>query len=175
MARMREAAGQGGTEAAETQSKSGQTGGESSLAQPGRGGQDRVSAVGIPEISSASSSCWMPRANNARGKVRGALPRSPARGTPPETPSPLSLALQIPERSSPSRVRFAAQNRRALDCSGPFRTTHLDKGKGANAKATPGSSAVTKGDISIEALRGTFLSRLDTDRLPHLHLAELAG
>jgi hypothetical protein len=104
----------------------------------------------------------MPRANHARGKVRGALPRTPARGTPPETPGPLSLALQIAERSSPSRVRCAAQNRRALDCSGPFRTTHFDKGKGANAKATPGSSAVTKGDISIEALRGTFLSRLDT-------------
>jgi hypothetical protein len=84
------------------------------------------------------------------------------RGTPPETPGPLSLALQIPERSSPSRVRCAAQNRRALDCSGPFRTTHSDKGKGADAKATPGSSSITKGDISIEAPRGTFLSRLDT-------------
>ena len=82
MARMREAAGQGGTEAAETQSKGGQAGGESSLAQPGRGGQDQVSAVGIPEISRASGSCWMPRANHARGKVRGALPRTPARGTP---------------------------------------------------------------------------------------------
>jgi hypothetical protein len=29
--------------------------------------------------------CLMPRANNARGKVFGALPRIPARGTPPGT------------------------------------------------------------------------------------------
>ena len=63
---------------------------------------------------------FMPRAEDARGKVRGALPRIPARGTPPETPGLLSLRLQIPERSSPSRVRSAAQNRRALDRSGPF-------------------------------------------------------
>jgi hypothetical protein len=33
----------------------------------------------------------------------------------------LSLHAHVPERSSPSRVRFAAQNRRALDRSGPFR------------------------------------------------------
>jgi len=33
----------------------------------------------------------------------------------------LSLHAYVPERSSPSRVRFAAQNRRALDGSGPFR------------------------------------------------------
>lgn len=63
----------------------------------------------------------MPRAENARGKVRGALPRTPARGTPPETPGPLSLPPHVPERSSPSRVRFAAQKPRALDRSGPFR------------------------------------------------------
>ena len=32
--------------------------------------------------------CLMPRAENARGKVLGALPRIPARGMPPETPAP---------------------------------------------------------------------------------------
>jgi hypothetical protein len=37
------------------------------------------------------------------------------------TASPLSLHRHLPERSSPSRVRFVAQNRRALDHSGPFR------------------------------------------------------
>ena len=63
----------------------------------------------------------MPRAKNARGKVRGALPRTPARGTPPETPGPLSLLPHVPERSSPSRVRCAAHKPRALDRSGPFR------------------------------------------------------
>ena len=65
--------------------------------------------------------CLMPRAETARGKVRGALPRTPARGTPPETPGPLSLLPHVPERSSPSRVRFAAHKPRALDGSGPFR------------------------------------------------------
>jgi hypothetical protein len=65
--------------------------------------------------------CWMPRAKSARGKVLGALPRIPARGTPPETPGPLSLLPHVPERSSPSRVRFAAHKPRALDRSGPFR------------------------------------------------------
>src|SRR5262245_57943647 len=34
---------------------------------------------------------FMPRAKTARGKGRRALPRIPARGTPPETPGPLSL------------------------------------------------------------------------------------
>ena len=76
---------------------------------------------------------WIPRAQNARGKVLGALPRIPARGTPPETPGPLSLLRHVPERSSPSRVRgrksfqtrkrfsSAALTTRALDGSGPFR------------------------------------------------------
>jgi hypothetical protein len=76
----------------------------------------------------------MPRAEYARGKVLGALPRIPARGTPPETPGPLSLLPHVPERSSPSRVRFAAQKRRALDGSGPFRRFPNEKGKRANAK-----------------------------------------
>jgi hypothetical protein len=65
--------------------------------------------------------CCIPRAKSARGKVLGALPRTPARGTPPETPGPLSLLPQVPERSSPSRVRCAAHKPRALDRSGPFR------------------------------------------------------
>ena len=50
-------------------------------------------------------------------------------------PGPLSLHAHLPERSSPSRVRFAAQKPRALDCSGPFRSLILHKGKGASAKA----------------------------------------
>jgi hypothetical protein len=49
--------------------------------------------------------------------------------------SPLSLHPHLSERSSPSRVRSAAQNPRALDRSGPFRTPTLEKGKGATAKA----------------------------------------
>ena len=72
-------------------------------------------------------------AQKARGKVRGALPRIPARGTPPETPGPLSLLPHVPERSSPSRVRFAAHKPRALDRSGPFRKLINEKEKRANA------------------------------------------
>jgi len=93
--------------------------------------------------------CLMPRANNARGKVLGALPRTPARGKPPETPGPLSLHLHVPERSSPSRVRSgkssqkrkrfssAAHKPRALDGCGPFRRLTNEKRKGANAKTKP--------------------------------------
>jgi hypothetical protein len=79
----------------------------------------------------------MPRAENARGKVRGALPRIPARGTPPEPPGPLSLPFHVPERSSPSRVRSAAHKPRALDRCGPFRRLTNEKGKRANAKTNP--------------------------------------
>ena len=66
---------------------------------------------------------WMPRAQDARGKVRGERPRTPARGTHPEIPGPLSLLPHLLERSSPSRVRSAALKPRALDRSGPFRTS----------------------------------------------------
>ncbi len=36
-------------------------------------------------------------------------------------PAPFPFTHTLPERSSPSRVRYAAQNARALDRSGPFR------------------------------------------------------
>lgn len=74
-----------------------------------------------------------------RGKVRGALPR---------TPGPLSLAQYVPERSSRSRVRggksfqtrqrfsSAAHNPRALDRSGPFRKAILISGKGGPRKGS---------------------------------------
>src|SRR5581483_379759 len=75
---------------------------------------------------------FMPRQKRAvRYAGRGPAPRQG--GYPPETPRPLSLPPQVPERSSPSRVRSgksfqtrkrfssAAQNARALDGSGPFR------------------------------------------------------
>jgi len=86
---------------------------------------------------------FMPRAESARGKVHGALPRVPARGTPPETPGPLSLPPYVPERSSPSRVRCAAHKSRALDRSGPFRRFTNEKGKRANAN--PSHSAALCG------------------------------
>src|ERR1019366_3488687 len=46
----------------------------------------------------------MPRANSARGKVLGGLPRSPARGAPPETPPPLPLPPLFHNRPPPPRV-----------------------------------------------------------------------
>ena len=63
---------------------------------------------------------FMPRKRRAvRYAGRGPAPRQG--GYPPETPRPLSLPLDVPERSSPSRVRCAAHKPRALDRSGPFR------------------------------------------------------
>jgi hypothetical protein len=50
---------------------------------------------------------------------------------------PLSLHRHLPERSSLSRVRCAAQTPRALDRSRPFRNSSLEKGKGAHAKEKP--------------------------------------
>jgi hypothetical protein len=55
----------------------------------------------------------------------------------PRPATPLSLHPHLSERSSPSRVRYAAQNQRTLDRSGPFRTLTLEKGKVATAKAKP--------------------------------------
>jgi len=100
---------------------------------------ERLPLVG--EGKRTEGEVFLDAAQKARGKVHGALPRNPARGTPPETPGLLSLRPQIPERSSPSRVRSAAQNPRALDCSGPFRRVSLDEGKEAHAKAKTKSSA----------------------------------
>ena len=56
--------------------------------------------------------------------------------------SPLSLHRHLPERSSPSRVRSAAQKPRALDRSGPFRKLILREGKGGNCK---GNTAPARG------------------------------
>jgi len=52
-----------------------------------------------------------------------------------EREAPFPFCLTLGERSSPSRVRYAAQNRRALDRSGPFPKTSYEKGKGANGNA----------------------------------------
>src|SRR5664279_2084167 len=72
------------------------------------------------------------RGKIARGKRRGgragdsalraheALPHTPPRGKPPETPGPLSLGIQVPERREFVKGSQAAQQRRALDKSPPF-------------------------------------------------------
>jgi len=69
----------------------------------------------------------------------------------PLAASPLSLHRHLPERSSPSRVRFAALNRRALDRSGPFQKLTLDKGKGATAKSKTFSFAAKCGLPSFDS------------------------
>lgn len=73
----------------------------------------------------------MPRKQRAV-RCAGRCP-APRQGDTPWTPGPLSLLPQVPERSSPSRVRSgksfqtrkrfssAAHTPRALDRSGPFR------------------------------------------------------
>ena len=65
--------------------------------------------------------CLMPRAENARGKVLGALPRIPARGTPPETPAAFPFGSMF--QNGPRRQGSASPRKkpRALDRSGPFR------------------------------------------------------
>jgi len=63
---------------------------------------------------------FMPRQTRAV-RYAGRCPAPRQGGYPPETPRPLSLLPYVPERSSPSRVRFAAHTPRALDRSGPFR------------------------------------------------------
>ena len=73
---------------------------------------------------------FMPRKQRAV-RYAGRCP-APRQGDTPWTPGPLSLLPQVPERSSPSRVRSgksfqnrkrfssAARTPRALDGSGPF-------------------------------------------------------
>ena len=94
-------------------------------------------------MNNLSTSFLMPRAKTARGKVRGALPRIPTRGTPPETPGRFPFTLYLPERSSPSRVRSGKsfQNRKRFSSAahsrpGPLRAVPKignEKGKRANA------------------------------------------
>lgn len=92
----------------------------------------------------AAAACrfFMPRAKTARGKEPGRCPRPRQGGSPPETPRPLSLLSDVPERSSPSRVRYgksfqnqkrfssAAHKPRALDGCGPFRKPTVIRERG---------------------------------------------
>jgi hypothetical protein len=55
------------------------------------------------------TNCLMPRAKTARGnKVYGALPRTPVRGTPPETPAPFPFCPMF--QNGPRRQGFAPEN-----------------------------------------------------------------
>ncbi len=62
----------------------------------------------------------LPRAYHARGKVRGALPRTPARGTPPETPPPSPSTPTFP--NGPRRQGSAAPSKRRSPLTAPGRS-----------------------------------------------------
>jgi hypothetical protein len=118
---------------------------------------------------------WMPRANIARGKVLGALPRIPARGTPPETPAPFPFTPIFRNGPRPpgcaegifsktENIPSAAQTPRALDRSGPFRRSPLRRERGQLQRRSLSVWSLHNGDISNELRMGTFLTRLDNSR-----------
>jgi hypothetical protein len=53
-----------------------------------------------------------------------ALPHTPPGGAPPETPGPLSLRFDVPDREGSVKGSQAAQKQRALDRSLPIRKTN---------------------------------------------------
>jgi hypothetical protein len=64
--------------------------------------------------------CWMPPAKNAGGEVRGALPRIPARGTPPETPARFPCAPSF--QNGPRRQGFAPPRSTRAPLTAPGRS-----------------------------------------------------
>ena len=66
---------------------------------------------------------WMPRAKNARGKVLGALPRNPARGTTPETPAPFPFRSMF--QNGPRCHGFAAPRTIRAHLTAPGRSEVL--------------------------------------------------
>ncbi len=64
--------------------------------------------------------CCIPRAKSARGKVRGALPRIPARGTPPETPARFPFCPMF--QNGPRRQGFASPRKIGAPLTAPGRS-----------------------------------------------------
>ena len=95
----------------------------------------------------------MPRAKSARGKVRGALPRTPARGKPPETPARFPFCLIF--QNGPRRQGCAPKNlfkggkdfspprsnRAPLTAPGRSEDWLVIRKSGTNAKPKPSSLA----------------------------------
>jgi hypothetical protein len=65
----------------------------------------------------------MPRAESARGKVRGALPRIPARGMPPETPAAFPFRSMF--QNGPRRQGFASPRTNRAPLTAPGRSEDL--------------------------------------------------
>jgi hypothetical protein len=68
-------------------------------------------------------------------RAHEAPPHTPPGGKPPETPGPLSLGIDVPERRQSVKGSQAARKRRALDRLPPFRRYRWDEGKGAFGQA----------------------------------------
>jgi hypothetical protein len=64
--------------------------------------------------------CLTPRAENARGKVLGALPRIPARGTPLETPAAFPFRSML--QNGPRRQGFASPRTNRAPLTAPGRS-----------------------------------------------------
>ena len=64
-----------------------------------------------------------PRAHYARGKVLGALPRTPTRGTPPETPARFPFGPTF--RNGPRRQGSAAPRTNRAPLTAPGRSEDL--------------------------------------------------
>jgi len=62
-------------------------------------------------------------AQKARGKVRGALPRIPARGTPPETPAAFPFRFMF--QNGPRRQGFASPRTYRAPLTAPGRSEDL--------------------------------------------------
>ena len=72
------------------------------------------------------------RASSAPEGAHEALPHTPPGDKPPETPGPLSLRFEVPDREAFVKGSQAAQKQRALDKCLPIRKTNWDEGKGAS-------------------------------------------
>ena len=65
----------------------------------------------------------IPRAKHARGKVRGALPRTPAGGAPPETPARFPFCPMF--QNGPRRQGFASPRTNRAPFTAPGRSEDL--------------------------------------------------
>ena len=85
--------------------------------------------------------CLVPRANDARGKVRGALPRIPARGTPPETPARFPFRPMF--QNGPRCQGFAPPrtNRAPLTAAGRSEDLAMRRERGQVQTQNPSPSA----------------------------------
>src|SRR5215467_11583486 len=109
----------------------------------------------------------MPRKKRAV-RCAGSCP-APRQGGAPWTPGRLSLPFHVPERSSPSRVRFAAHKPRALDRSGPFTRISHEKEKRENANRKPSQSAALSGLPLVGYARISLADLVELEGVHHVN------